>query len=375
MRILFFHRWVGDRWGGTETHIRELVSRLADRGHEVHVLTLRGDRLTNINNIKVWTVSRSWMEAPFSYEDPRQYVYAMLYLTKAFFKLLLLRLRGVHFDVVSVHHATEAFLMRFVRFVFGWPYVFVLEGYTELEGKEAKAANAAIAISDDIVRRCEAFQNFKPIRVYAGVDRSRFSPQGRGKEIKPLIVKSGEKIILCVCRLDPRKDIPTLLLAIKEVRRTLEARLVIVGDGLLRKYLAGMIEDLGLSGAVTIDSDTGHYDLPAYYRAADVFSMSTLYEGLGLVFLEAMSSGLPIVSTGVGAIPEIVNSSGILVPPKSPSALAQAIIRVLTDTDLRHELILRGGDIAARFDWQSLIKDYEQVYLEIGRSSGHPSLH
>jgi glycosyltransferase involved in cell wall biosynthesis len=255
--------------------------------------------------------------------------------------------------------------MRFVRRVFGWRYVFVLEGYTDLEGRQAKAANRAIAISSDIVRKCEAAQGFKPWKVSVGVDRSRFFlPSGGILRSYPLR-KNGEKIILCVCRLEPRKDIPTLLLAMNQILKKVDARLLIVGDGLLRDHLTRMIETMGLSKRVTIDSKTGYDDLPAYYQSADVFSMSTLYEGLGIVFLEAMSCGLPIVSTHVGAIPEIVDSSGILVPPRNPPALAEAIIRVLTDNVLRHRLIEGAKRTVARFDWSNLIGDYERIYQEV----------
>jgi glycosyltransferase involved in cell wall biosynthesis len=308
------------------------------------------------------------MESPFSYEDSRQHAYAAIFLAKAFLRLLALKLRGIDFDVVSVHFATEAFLMRFVRRAFGWPYVFVLEGYTGLEAKEAKAANAAIAISDDIVRRCEAAQGFKPRKLFVGIDRTRFSP-AHGNVKGASLGKNGKQMILCVCRLEPRKDIPTLLAAMKQVLKTVDARLVIVGNGLLRDHLTKMVDNMGLSKSVTIDSETEYEDLPAYYQSADVFSMSTLYEGLGIVFLEAMSSGVPIVSTRVGAIPEILDSSAVLVPPRDPSALAHALVRVLTDDTLKSQLVVNGNRTVSRFDWKTLIEDYEQIYQRVASSA------
>jgi glycosyltransferase involved in cell wall biosynthesis len=312
------------------------------------------------------------MESIFSYEDPRQYVYTAAFLIKAFWRLLALKLEGIDFDVVSVHFATESFLMRFLRKAFGWPYVFVLEGYTELEAKQAKAANASVAISDEIVRRCEIHQGFRPWKVSVGVDRARFSPAEKSLAEGNSPIKNDKRIVLCVCRLEPRKDIPTLLFAMKEVLKTVDARLVIVGNGLLRERLLKMVENMGLSNSVTIDSKTEYDNLPAYYRSADVFSMSTLYEGLGIVFLEAMSSGLPIVSTSVGAIPEILDSSGILVPPRDPKALALAITSVLTDQSLRNELIAKGERTVSRFDWKKLISDYEQIYQRVASGSHYP---
>lgn len=375
MKVLFLHRWVGVRDGGTETHIRELVHRLSDRGHEVHVLTQPGNRLRKSQNIRIWEISRSWGESPLSpsFDSPRLLLYTFLYLLKAFTRLYALKLRGVEFSVVSVHFVTEALLSRLLRRLFGWPYVFVIAGYTSFEAREAKRANAAIAISQEIARRCDAAYGFRPSHIAIGVDRSRFSPSLVANQLRSRLVDDDEKLILCVCRLEPRKDLPTLIVAMSHVSRKVKAKLVIVGNGLLRPYLEALARKLGLIETVSIHSKVCDDLLPLYYRAADVFALPTLYEGLGIVFLEAMSSEIPIVSTRVGAVPETVGSAAVLVPPKDPVALANAITAVLTDDELRRTLIERGRTNITSFGWDALIVAYESVYWHAGKYSKEAS--
>jgi len=368
LRLLFFHRWVGAKNGGTETHVRELISRLSTRGHEIHVVTVDQGRLREVQNISVWGVSKSWRESVFSYEDPRVYFYTTLFLVKAFVKLISLKMRGLDFDAVSVHFASEAFLMRLMRRVLRWPYVFTLEGFTDLEAREARAADASVAVSKDIVAKCHERHNFLPLHVPIGVDRQRFFPRSKANGHSSRFRRDGENLLLCVCRLEPRKDLPTLISAMKEVLKHANARLLIVGDGILNESLNRLIRESELSQHVSINSRVADNDLPECYRAGDVFVLPTLYEGLGIVFLEAMSSEIPIVSTTVKAVPETVGAAAILVPPKDPQSLAQAILKVLNNEDLRMTLIERGREQIARYEWGPIIDKYEDVYRSVSES-------
>lgn len=283
-------------------------------------------------------------------------------------KLFALRRRGLNFDVVSVHFVTEGILMLALRRIFGWPFVFIMEGYNILEARVAKWADQVIAISNDIVRKCEFAHGFRPSHIPIGVDKNRFSPSVDGAEIRSRLLRGGQKLVLCVCRLEPRKDLPTLILAMKQVCSKMEARLVVVGDGLLKNQLERLIQESGLSESVRIDTEAVYDDLPQYYRAADVFALPTLYEGLGIVFLEAMSSETPIVSTRVDGVTEILGSAGLLVPPRNPNALADAITQVLTNEGLRETLITSGRRTVAAFEWEPLVYRYDSVYKQAAQS-------
>jgi len=372
MRILFFHRWVGVHAGGTETHIKELAFRLAQRGHEVHILTRDGTELKNTEQVIVWRVSKTPLESDFSFEDWRVYIYTFVYAIKAFLKLLTLKLKGINYDVVSVHFITEAFLMRFMRKLLKWTYVFVLEGYTDAEAREAGHADLQIAISHDIAQRCQRSYGYRPIVIPKGIDSERFNINIDGSDLRRRYSGNSEKLALTVCRLEPRKDIPTLISAANTVcKRDPHIKFIIVGDGICRKGIEEQIRSLKLTNKLILVGEVSYFneELPKYYRACDFFILPTLYEGFGYVFLEAMVCGLPIIATAVPAVPEVVGDAGILVLPRRPDLLAEQILRVLNDSELRKRLSEKGLERVKKYDWGSLIVKYENAYRLVDASA------
>src|SRR5207245_5507064 len=112
-------------------------------------------------------------------------------------------------------------------------------------------------------------------------------------------------------------------------------------------------------------------DLPLYYWAADLFVLAETNEGFsgGLVLLEAMSAGLPVIATKVGGIPETVEGAAILIPPKDERALAEAISKLMADESLRRELSTKGLQIAQQRDWTKVLKGYELSYSQASESN------
>lgn len=315
--------------------------------------------------MKVWYVTRNPSEPPFSRSlsvDKRLPIYALMFAAKSLLKLLILRLKGIKFDVVSVHCTLEALLMRLVRRVFGTPYVFIFEGYTDLEAKVAKHANLQIAISQDIVNKCFTNYGYKPILIPIGVNKNWINTNAL--EIREKHAKNGEKLVLTACRLDARKDIPTLISAADIVRQNNpKIKFLIVGDGVERERLQKQINMLKLSNTVKIIREMPIS--PGYFKACDIFALPSLYEGFGIVLLEAMSAGLPIISTTAPAIPEVVGDAGILIPPRKPELLAEKILQLANDDKLRKELIERGLRRAKKYDWDKLITKYEKAYESV----------
>lgn len=315
--------------------------------------------------MKVWYVAQNPGEPPFSrsiQNDKKLLIYALIFAFQSLLKLFILRLEGIRFDVVSVHCTLEAFLMRFVRLLFGTPYVFIFEGYTNMEAQVAKHANLQIAISRDIVNKCFISYGYKPIVIPIGINKNWSNVDG--SKIRGKYAKNGEKLVLTVCRLDPRKDIPTLISAANIVNRVNpKVKFLIVGDGLDRERIEKQIINLKLSDAVKIIREMPIS--PSYFKACDLFVLPSLYEGFGIVFLEAMSAGLPVISTTAPAIPEVVGDAGILVPPKNPEALAEKIFLVLKNDGLRRDLIKRGLRRARQYDWSKLIVRYEETYKSV----------
>jgi glycosyltransferase involved in cell wall biosynthesis len=311
--------------------------------------------------VKVWYVAQNPGEPLFARSirnDKRLPIYALIFAVQSLLKLLMLKSKGIKFDVVSVHCTLEALLMRF----FDIPSVFIFEGYTDLEARVAKHANLQIAISQDIVNKCSTNYGYKPILIPIGVDKNWFNTDG--SKIRERYAKNGEKLVLTVCRLDPRKDIPTLISAASVVcGKNTKVKFLVVGDGVDRQKLEKQIETLNLSDTVKIIREMPIS--PGYFKACDIFVLPSLYEGFGIVFLEAMSAGLPIISTTAPAIPEAVGDAGILVPPRKPEVLAEKILQVINDDRLCKDLIERGLKRVKNYDWDDLITKYEKAYESV----------
>ena len=367
MKILFFHRWLGVRLGGTETHIKALATRLARRGHKVHVLTIGGSELTELSRfVTVWNVSKSYGENLSSYgmRDPRLHVYTLMFMLKAFLKLLILKLKKVDFDVVSVHFITEGIMMIPLRRLFKQSFVFVLEGYTDLEGRFAKYADLQIAISKAIVDKCYANYGYKPIIIAAGIDENRFYP--RDSVIQPKYNRDG-KIVLTVGRLVPEKNIDVILKAAKIVCEKDKSFLFrIVGDGREKNNLERLRDDLGLQEQVKFLGRVSDAELPEIYRSADVFVLTQIAEDeFWIVAIEAMASGLPVIAPSASGRLEVLGDNGLIVPPINPDALADKILEIAYDDQMRREIVAKSLEHAKKFQWDALAVDYDRAYESV----------
>jgi len=284
-----------------------------------------------------------------------------MFAIKVFAKIIGMRLKGIKFDVISVHWAPEALITIFLKLFFRTPNVFVFEGYTKHEAKVAKFADLQIAISRDTVKKCYS-DGYTPVLIPVGIDTSKYKVSGEATRRK--LCNDDEKLVLTICRLDPRKDILTLVSAAKIVKeKDSRVKFVIVGEGSERGKIEEKIKELNLYENVKIERVAPAS--PEYFRAGDIFVLPSLYEGFGIVFLEAMSSELPIISTTAGAIPEVVQDAGILVPPGNPEKLADKILQLANDDELRRKLKEKGLYIAKKYDWDTLIIKYEKAYESV----------
>jgi glycosyltransferase involved in cell wall biosynthesis len=176
-----------------------------------------------------------------------------------------------------------------------------------------------------------------------------------------------ELVIGAVGRLDPVKDLGTLLKAFREVRRSLpHARLVMVGDGPERAALADRIRAAGLVDSVIM---TGYRsDVAALLPAFDIYVNSSIFEGVSLTILEAMAAAVPVVATSVGGTPEVVvdGETGRLVPARDAGALAGALRAVATSTETAKRLAANGrGRVERHFSIEHMVDQYATVYRSL----------
>jgi glycosyltransferase involved in cell wall biosynthesis len=168
-------------------------------------------------------------------------------------------------------------------------------------------------------------------------------------------------IVLCVCRFYSRKRIQVLLRAAALLRaRVPELEVRIVGGGPEADRLRRLSRELRLEGTVRWLGDVAAGQLAAEYNGADVFCLPSVQEGFGIVFLEAMAAGKPIVAARAAAVPEVVRH-GLLVEPENDDALAGAIEKLYGDSQLRTSLAEHGRRDVQRFDMRRVARCFMET--------------
>jgi glycosyltransferase involved in cell wall biosynthesis len=177
----------------------------------------------------------------------------------------------------------------------------------------------------------------------------------------------GPPSILCVAHLYPRKDVATLLAAMKKLPA--ETVLRVAGDGPELPSLRALSKRLALEGRVEFLGHVPFTRLAGEYRRADVFCLPSRQEGFGIVFLEAMAASLPIVAARAAAVPEVVGNedAGLLVPPSDSGSLARALGLLVADPERRRRLGEAGRRRVERFDAPRVAEEFLQA---VGLSDG-----
>ena len=177
--------------------------------------------------------------------------------------------------------------------------------------------------------------------IYYGIDNLSLLSNTQKKDISPYKKKNKDEIILgCIARLVPQKSIDNIIRSIHELKNK-NVKLFIVGRGPLKNQLIGLTKELKIENQIFWIEFVD--DCKNFYKSIDIFVLTSHYEGLGLVFLEAMLSKKPIICSNSSAMPEIIknNYNGLLVKPNNPILLSKSI-KLLYDISLRKKLSFNG---------------------------------
>jgi cysteine-rich repeat protein len=209
-----------------------------------------------------------------------------------------------------------------------------------------------------------------------GVDTSRFYPIPKDEAREAAGLPKGERTILFVGRLQPLKGVDTLIQAATRLRlRDISAEhpvnLVVVGgnpngsgEDTATDRLQALTRDLCMDRMVVFLGQRDQDKLPYYYSAAEVVVMPSHYESFGMVALEAMACGTPVVASQVGGLAYLVQDgiTGFVVPDQDPEALADRLTRLLGDPDLRQRMGQQAASYARTFDWENVAVQIAEVY-------------
>lgn len=216
-------------------------------------------------------------------------------------------------------------------------FSYFLANFLEFFARIRAKSSLTVVVGDELYSKYKQFGSdifkFYPTRIYGKDILPKDEIKGHGTNIK----------LLTVGRLTPEKGLIYLLKALKIIReKRHKFVLSVVGDGKLDKELRNVACDLDLSDSVIFRGCiSSKSELLVIYQDADIFLLPSLTEGIPKTLYEAMARGVPIIATSVGGVPNIIKDSenGLLVPSANPEAMAEAILRLINDEELRIKLI------------------------------------
>lgn len=220
--------------------------------------------------------------------------------------------------------------------------------------------NAAAIIADSVYTKkdVETYYHINPQKifpVYAGYDQNNFCSKGFFND--EILARYGLKpktYLLSVGNATPRKNLIKLIQSFYRICHRFPYNLVLAGSKNDNEVLGlkNEIKRLGLDHRVVILDYVPYNELPLLYSAAVLVVYISLYEGFGLPILEAMACGTPVLVSNTTSIPEVAGQAGILVDPSDEAAIADAIMKIVTDPSLQERLIVAGLNRCKDFSWQ-----------------------
>ena len=236
-----------------------------------------------------------------------------------------------------------------------------------LKHSEYATMPTEMAINDLVPKNRKHFQ--VPVEPLSnGIDLTKFNAKKAPDAIyKKYKLPKDRPIVLYVGRVDPEKSIQYPLQAFAEVRKKVpEALMVIVGDGTAREGLESQARELGIADDVRFLGKVVLPELADVYRTGSLFVTASETETQGIVLIEALASGLPLVAVDAGAVNELCrhNQDGILCQPKDVNGIAKAIIKILKNPELRERYSKAGIELAKTHDLNRTLTRFEEIYKE-----------
>jgi phosphatidylinositol alpha-mannosyltransferase len=357
------------RYGGVTEHVHNSAVELRRRGHDVTIITGRfRDRREAEPATGVERVGTNIL-VPFNQ--------AFVDLTVGFGLRRRMRqiLRAGRFDLLHIHNPNaptlpvlaieEARCATVGTFHSTGGRSFLQDAVREWLGRAVARLDARIAVSRTAEASARLYYPGDYSIVPNGVDVERFQP-----DLEPFEEwRRGDHVnLLFVGRLDPRKGLHHLLAAMPQViqRTKGRARLLIVGNSYLRPRLEASVPTAA-RGHIRFLGHVPSADLPRWYATGDIFvSPASGNESFGIVLLEAMAAGRPVVATDIPGYRSVIQpgENAEAFPPGDVTSLARVLVRLIEDPARRAELARRGRTRALEFAWPRVIDRIEAVYRE-----------
>ncbi len=377
MRIAQVSPWFYPHLGGVESHVRSLSAELAARGHEVTVVTSRDDPSRpaeeKVDGFRVIRVK------------PR-----MIVMRTPIVPRMRASVRGLSADVVhahspppmAAHYAGAGAAERGTPFVVtyhcdvelpsAWG-TFVETVYRRSLGASTlREADKVVVTTRTYAATSRAVWRYNPTVIPNAVDHRRFRPEVDGSSVRErLKISSDQPVVLLVGRIVPHKGVEHFIEAARFVP---EAQFLVAGDGSLLPAMKRLATAMGLSQRVRFLGRVSDDNLPRLYAACDVFVLPSVsrLEAFGIVALEAMATGKPVVVADIPGVREVIEDGreGLLADPVNPEDLAAKIRRLLADPDARRSMGQRGREkVVSSFSLERVTDQIEALYRSVLKSA------
>jgi len=374
--------------GGMNVYVRELSRGLGRAGIAVDIFT----RCQDIGETEILHIAPNVRLIHLQAGEPRWIPKDELFqFLPQFLSSLedLRRSEGLAYDLIHAHYWLSGWVALRLRELWHAPVVQMFHTLAALKNRVARSPREAeplrrLLVEREIVREADILIAANPIEqghlieIYgADPDRIRIVPCGVNTELfrpydrqmaRTRLHLGSDPLVLFAGRLEPIKGVDILLQAMARIAaQGHPARLCVVGGNLeseAGQRLVSLRTELGLQDRVTFCGAQEQFLLPYYYSAADVVAMPSFYESFGMVAIEAMACGRPVVASRAGGLQFTIQDgeNGLLVPPGDDQALAEALLRILTDPDLADCLGRRAMCSAYAYSWDRVTDQMRQVY-------------
>lgn len=386
----------GKKAGGMNVYIRELAPQFARSGIAVDIYTRRSDHNApevdyslgdGIRVIHLPAGLAHLLTPDDIYPHLSQFAAGVIAFTTR---------HNITYDLIYSHYWLSGWVAQKLKEVWNIPFVQMFHTLGHMKNRispgQPPCPDVRVAVETRIVEWADCIVAATPAEhaqllwlyradrrkiaiVPPGVDAERFSPLGHVEAKRQLGLDEDQNLLLFVGRIEPLKAVDSILEAIGLIRQQCSSLLdgvyfAVIGgdpkdpDDLELARLQSMAANMCLKEQVRFLGTKDHDMLPSYYAAASAVIVPSDYESFGMVALEAMASGTPVIASDVGGLAFLVRDSqtGFLVPVRDPSSLAKAIRVILTEPEQRQKLGQNAAELAQQYAWPHIAEQLISVF-------------
>ncbi|MFD2371736.1 N-acetyl-alpha-D-glucosaminyl L-malate synthase BshA [Brevibacillus sp. GCM10020057] len=358
--------------GGSGVVATELGKLLAERGHQVHFITSGMPfRLgafhpnifyheVEVNNYDVfkyppYDLTLASRMAQVAHNEKLDLLHVHYAVPHALCAFLAKQMVGPHLKIMTTLHGTDITVLGYDS------------NLSELIRFGIERSDMVTAVSNDLIRQTKELLNVEKeiVPVYNFVDKRRYYPKEVG-ELKKKFAPRGEKILMHISNFRPVKRVPDVVEVFAKVREVVPSRLILIGEGPEMGAVRNMIAERGLTRDVCFLGK--QEDVAEVLSLADVMLLPSQKESFGLVALEAMACGVPVVASSAGGLPEVVldGVTGYLYPIGDVEGMAQGTIRLLQDEEMYRTFSRNGIERSCQtFCHETIASQYEALYKQL----------